>query len=205
VIRQQMAETRASMTEKVEALEKQVAETVHETTETVSETVEAAKETVHETVEAVSDTVEAVKETFNLPGHFERHPWLAFGGSVAAGFALGMLLPSRRSDASAHMTSDGTTTPTPYQSAMVSHQTTPAVLPQATPEPIEPVAATPAQEKHPNLSDVLSNLKGLAIGTAIGLLGNVVAQSLPHDLRGNLTGLFNQLTEALGGKPVSHS
>jgi len=195
VIRQQMAETRASMTEKIEALEKQVGETVKETTETVSETVDTASETVKETVEAISDTVEAVKETFDVSAHFRNYPWMAMGGAVGLGFALGyLLIPSQRTPA---VVPTPTPTPTPYESA--THHTTSTPTPTPTPTPVH---TPPVEEKHPSLLDVLGNFKGLAIGTAITLLGEVLTSSLPQDLRGNFSGLVNQLTEALGGKPV---
>jgi ElaB/YqjD/DUF883 family membrane-anchored ribosome-binding protein len=186
VIRAQMAETRASMTEKIEALEKQVSSTVQETTENVAETVEAARDTVHETVSAVSRTVEAVKTTFDIPEHFRRHPWMAMGGSLAFGFALGLLLTPAR------------------QRRAAEPRPAPAPVPEPVPAPA-PVATEvpqPAEEKRTNLHDVLTGIKGMAIGTAVGLLGNVLLASAPQDLKAGLSKLVNEISEALGGKPI---
>jgi len=197
VIRQQMADTRASMTEKIEALEKQVTETVKETTDTVSETVDVASETVKDTVEAISGTVDAFRETFDIPGHIQRHPWLALGGVMALGYALGHLLtPSRRHEAQPVAVPVPTPTPTPYQSAMHTPTHTPTPTPAPTP------TSASCEEKHPNLGDVLGNLKEVAIGTTIGLLGQMILNAVPADVRGNLSGLVTQFTEAMGGKPL---
>jgi len=102
VIRQQMEETRTSLTEKLETLEEKLVSTVQETTSAVQETVSTVKETVHEGVEAVHETVatvregvnesvETVKDFFDVKTQVSQHPWLMVGGSVAVGFTLGML------------------------------------------------------------------------------------------------------------------
>jgi len=107
VIRHQMEEKRASLADKLEALESQVLETVHGATAEVSHIVEEVKstvdtvtdgvqetvETVKETLtEGVQETVATVKETLNVNDHIRRNPWLAMGGAVAAGIAAGYFL-----------------------------------------------------------------------------------------------------------------
>jgi len=102
VIRQQMEDTRTSLTAKLETLEEKLVSTVQETTSAVQETVSTVKETVHEGVEAVHETVatvkegvnesvETVKDFFDIQAQVNHHPWLMVGGSVAVGFTLGML------------------------------------------------------------------------------------------------------------------
>jgi len=98
VIRQQMEETRAALTDKLETLEHQVVDTVQGATTAVQETVATVKDAVQETVEtvkgSVQETVETVKETFDLNRQVDRHPWLMFGGAVAVGYLGGRLLTS---------------------------------------------------------------------------------------------------------------
>jgi len=192
VIRQQMAETRASMTEKIEALEKQVTETVKETTETVSETVDTATEAVKDTVEAVSGTVEAVKETFDIHAHFQNYPWLAVGGSVALGYVLGaMLLPNSQPQTQTVPVPVPTPTPTPGTSSSSTSSSALSSMSSLDRAASSETANQPSgtahhearAEKHPNLSDVFGQLKGLAIGTAVGLLGEMVLQAIPRTSR----------------------
>jgi hypothetical protein len=111
--RHEMAETRASMTDKLEALEERVGDTVAgakstaedllenvqgtvgETAEAIKETVGAARSTVAGMVENVrgtlDDTVSRVQQSFNLRSQVDRHPWVMFGGSLLAGYLLGGL------------------------------------------------------------------------------------------------------------------
>ena len=91
VIHQQMTETRESLADKIETLEKQVAGTIESVTgtvEAVGETVEQVKEAVQGTVETVKEkvegTVETVKETLDIGAHVRRHPWVGFGASLTA-------------------------------------------------------------------------------------------------------------------------
>lgn len=95
-IRQEMQETRESITEKVAALENQVVGTIQTAADTVTNTVEAVKEVVTSAPNAVSDTVkqtvEAVKESvgsFSVSNCVRRNPWAALGTSVLGGFIAG--------------------------------------------------------------------------------------------------------------------
>src|SRR5262249_42601854 len=90
-IREQMAETRASLVDKIEALEEKVLGTVGTAQATVEHTVESVKETVE-------DSVAAVKRTFDLQCQVEQRPWVMLGASVAAGYGLGLVYASMRPD-----------------------------------------------------------------------------------------------------------
>lgn len=109
--RQDIEETRASMTEKLELLEERVRETVEtakstaedimtNVKETVDETVGAVKETVGDarsTVEGIvdnvketmDDTMTMVKRSFDMEYQVNHHPWTMLGGSVLMGYMLG--------------------------------------------------------------------------------------------------------------------
>src|SRR5919204_269414 len=88
LIRQQIDQTRSSLTEKLETLEQEVRGTVQSAKATVEETIENVRSTVH-------GTVESVKRTFDVNYQVDRHPWVMMGGSVLAGYAVGCLLTSR--------------------------------------------------------------------------------------------------------------
>jgi ElaB/YqjD/DUF883 family membrane-anchored ribosome-binding protein len=106
VIREQIEETRSSLTEKLETLEAEVKGTVESAKEAVQETFETAKETVQDTISSVKETMhnasETVKRTFDLPYQVDRHPWgmllLSFAGGLVGGAFLGgrMRSPRRR-------------------------------------------------------------------------------------------------------------
>ena len=97
VIREQMGETRASLTDKLETLEHQVVDKVQGTTTAVRGTVEAIKESVEETVSTVKESlkggIDTVKDWLDVKAHVERHPWLMTGGSTLLGYCLGKFFP----------------------------------------------------------------------------------------------------------------
>jgi hypothetical protein len=185
VIHHQMEGTRASLAGKLETLENQVLGTVQTATSTVTETVEDVKSAVGSVTESVQEAVQSVKETFNLAEQTRRHPWPMLGGSVAAGFLGGWLLgPSRRKE------EERTPTPGPYQAA-----------PFVSPAPAVP-APTVAKSEESEGSGIVQSLKGLAVGTLMGVLRSMLSTSLPEGLRPNVVGIVDDLTAKLGGKPI---
>jgi len=84
VIRSQMEETRASLAEKLDALENKVIGGVEDTASAVTAT-----------VETVQETVKNVKETLNVRKHVRERPWTMMGGAFGLGFIGGLLLPKR--------------------------------------------------------------------------------------------------------------
>jgi len=189
VIKQQMEETRESLSDKLEVLEQKVLNTVQDTTDTVTQTVESVADAVHSTVatvkEGVQEGVEKVKETMDLRLQVERHPWEMFLGSIATGFAAGYLL-------------------TPSQ---------PCVTEAAAAQPYTPREASPPEPAQPTwmgelaqqLEPVFSKIKGLAIGAAVDLVGHMVMEAAPPAWRKELPPLIDQVTTALGGKPMHDS
>ena len=188
VIRGQMEETRSSLADKIDLLENQVLGTVENASTAVTDTVDHVKETVAETV---TETVETVKDAFNLRKHIENHPWAAFGGSVATGYALGCLLTSPK-------------------------QETPAVPASAfTPRAAEPVRTYSNGAAHSNghsdqereeeeeggmVHEGVQMLKGLALGSVMSLVRNLLKDSTPSSMFGELAGFVNNVTDKLGAK-----
>jgi len=224
VIRHQMEEKRASLADKLEALESQVKETVQgatcevshiveevkSTVESVTEGVQNTVETVKETLtEGVHETVETVKQTFNVNDHIRNHPWLAVGGAVAAGFAGGYLLGPPRSSNGAwdsHRLEEAAA-PAPAWSPQSSRfAETPASRPApASTSASESVLAPAVSALEDAGMEALKKVRELAVGTLMGVLGQVAANSLPPFLKEEASKLVTDLTTRLGGKVLDLS
>jgi len=199
VIRQHIDETRSSLTEKLETLEGQVRGTVQDAKATVEDTIENVKATVQ-------DTVASVKKTFDLRYQTEQHPWAMVGGSVVAGYVLGTLAtPPRgyhrssggtRQDYSTSSRSQGFSEFRPNgASAASAASATPASSPSAKPSFLGQVLN--------QFHDEIEQVKGLAVGAAVGLLRDYVKQTLPPSLSAQVDHVMNSATSKLGGHPVS--
>jgi len=196
VIKQQMEQTRSALAEKLETLEEHVASKVRTTADAVTETVEAVKGAVEETVHSVSESVEnvkeTVKETFDLNRQMEEHPWLLLGGGVAVGYLGCRLLESRLDEAAEAVASAPATPAAPRRAHGNGH----------------PRRAAERQERSTwdklaeSFGPTIEKLQGLALGAAAGLVGNMVLESVPEAMRGDLEQVIEELTHALGGKPM---
>jgi ElaB/YqjD/DUF883 family membrane-anchored ribosome-binding protein len=224
VIRDQLQGTRTALTEKLEALEQTVARTVENTTRPVVETVQTVTEATKETVGAVKDTVqqlrdtvtggvektvETVKQTFNLSRQVQCHPWGMMLGSAAAGFLLGRLLPPASEIRESFGTSMG--------SRMASSQAEPGRAALAS-EPrgnghrrgAEREAREPESAGESWLSglwdtyhDEVEKLKGMGIAAVMGVVRDLVKQSVQGEVGERLGEWVNDLTQKMGGKPFS--
>jgi DNA-binding protein YbaB len=192
VIRQDIEQTRSSLTEKLETLEDQVLGTVRSATESVEETIENVTETVQE-------TVETVQRTFDVEYQMQQRPWLLIGGSVAAGVAVGVLANSLRArsgrgeNRSSYVPSYGRSTGN-GGSAFRSPQ------PEYT--------APPRQEGPSFIQSLLGRfdkeigmVKEMAIGYAAGVLRDVVKEALPA-VKERVQEVMDSATKKMGGKPV---
>jgi len=197
VIRTQMEQTRSSLSDKLEALESEFRGTVEGATnavETVQETVanvqESVKETVESVTEGVKETVATVKDALNVRKHVERHPWAMFGGAVLVGCLAGFFVGGRRK----------------------SRKSTPAV-PEAPPEPparngsgyrngVSRKAAEAAPEAESGIFSGLKALKGLAVGTLMSTLRDVIVEAVPSNLSSDVARVVDDMTTKLGGKPL---
>jgi ElaB/YqjD/DUF883 family membrane-anchored ribosome-binding protein len=192
LIRQQMFETRSALTEKLETLEEQVAVKVLGTTESVkenvTETVESVKEAVAETAHTVEKTVENLAEAVNLPRHFEEHPWVMLGGAVLLGFVAERIIDQDRSA---------------------------AALPRSLSNGSNGKPETPLwEDKHPaskpawrtNLTEAvtpaLKQASSLAIGATTGIVGELIHDSIPEPMWERVEDILDQVTVALGGRPI---
>jgi ElaB/YqjD/DUF883 family membrane-anchored ribosome-binding protein len=213
MIRQQMAATRSSLTDKIERLEQSVTQKVETTAaavtgtvESVKDTVKTMKDTVHDTVDSVKCTVnqsvDAVKDAFDIPGYFREYPWPAFAASVAAGVAGGLMLGSSR-DPIGRLRSQGrpliVAAPAPSTNGADRDQ-----IPQPTNVAVPPAAAEPwwTGEIGTKFGDELAKLKGVALGAAFGLVRHWVNQSARGDIGQMLGEVIDDVTRKLGGLPI---
>lgn len=215
IIRLQMEQTRSSLAEKLEVLEKKVTDTVLEATEAVSETVESVKETVTETVttvkdtvtdtvgtvkETLSSTVDSVYHTLDLRAQVEEHPLIMFGGSIAVGFLSGWFLGGA--------TQGGQTGSSNLSSSSPS-EPVPAPAP-AWSSPSSRGFETPAARSRPSWFDRLTEtfgseidkLKGMAIGTLGSVVRDVLTQNVPPNVQPMITDLIQSVTTKLGGEMI---
>jgi len=184
VIRHQMEGTRASLADKLDTLESHVLDTVHEATDAVSHTVEDVKSVVGNVTDSLQETVENVKEAFNLSDHVRRHPWMSLSGAVAVGYLGGTFLFPARS---------------PEESKAEA-------LPRETFKPVPIAAAAPtSSSEESSLLAPLKQLKGLAIGALMGLVREMVSNSLPDNMKPDVLSLVDDFTTRLGGKPLPAS
>jgi len=211
LIRDQMQETRTSLTEKLEALETQVSSTVQSATAAVTDTVEAVKNTVADTVGSVKDSVqetvstvkESVKDAFDLPGHIEKHPWVAMLGSVAVGFIGGRVLNGLAGGQRRHAT--------PPQSYSAFSE----ALPKQEPYTNGHGNGAHKEEKEESsghgllgglasaLGSEFDTIKGLGISAVAGVVRDLVTQSVPGEIGGRLREWMDDMTQKMGAKPLS--
>jgi hypothetical protein len=198
LIKQQMGQTRAALTEKLETLENKVLGTVSTTTDAVSQTVNDVGATVRETAENVratmSETLSSVRDAFNVSRQFNEHPWLLLGGSVVAGYAGGLILdnlehghlPSLPSLPSAErLLPQGSEVRQRFESAQPTRRRAPAFL-QALVETFAPE---------------LDKLKAAALGMALGVVRDKLHQTVPPQMREDFADMMDRITTKLGGQP----
>ena len=190
VIRQQMEETRASLAEKIETLEQQVVGTVQDARR------------------SMNDTVQGVKDAFDLKLQVQRHPWPMLAGSVAVGFVAGavvdrMIPEARPSAAPADLhpqrwpaIGNGGVSERP-----MSEELRQEPLPRAETHANSDWLHSLAHEFAPEIS----KMKGLAVGAAMSVLREMLAQSVPAQLKPQVTDVLDNITVKLGGEPIRGS
>jgi len=184
-IRQQMANTRCSISEKLDQLERRVVNTVEGATNAVAETVETVKESVRESVHNVQTSLDPIRQT-------ERNPWTTLVLSFGAGYAAGKLLEGGSTPS--HVIDQPPAWPHPNTSAhdMASNHTgrraeSHSGMLKSIVEPLEPE---------------IRKLKGLGIGMLFGLVRDILHQAAPPSLRTRLTEVVDDVTRKMGGEPV---
>lgn len=191
LIRHQMLETRTALSDKLEALQEQVLATVEGTTQSVTETVQTVQEAVQDTVstvsESVQDTVDSVKRTFDIPEQVQKHPWLALGGAVAVGFVGGRLLEGVLDGGPRAPASNGYASPAPVATSYSGN----GHAPPRAPSLMETLAGP-----------LVKQIQDLALGVLAGVAKDMVLNHSPENLKPQLTEMADNLSQALGVKPI---
>jgi hypothetical protein len=203
VTREQMDETRASMSEKMETLEQRVVDTVHGAAETVTHTVANVKDAVHATVENVKDTVDVRLQ-------MTRHPWTMVGGCIALGFLGGYLLFRHTA---AQPSASGMSRPAFPDRPRITEQPNGVAKDFRIPEqafgkrPVPDVAPSVGdpgwlERLHTRFGSQMDTVKGLAIGAALGVARDMITQSSPEVMKAALVDVIDGLTVRMGGEPL---
>jgi len=200
MIRQQMAQTRAGMAEKLESLEYQIRDDVHTAATKVSDSVDKVMEQIDTTKASISNTVQSIKETCSVTQQTQKHPWGMMAGAAAVGLISGRLLHGNNSNGS-HRDQQITSPPRSVHSdddvpRVHASAESPAVI--ASEERQQDVLAKVLDSFRPEIAI----LKGMAIGAMFGLLRDVVLRSAPPTLEQQLGTAFDGLTVRLGGQPI---
>jgi hypothetical protein len=195
MIRQDIEETRQSLTEKLETLESQVMGTVQHARETVEETIGSVKSTV-------SETVDTVKRTFDLEYQIGRHPFIAAGLAFLGGAAVGAMAKGARhhrwqGPGGAHMFDGG---------RPVQRFRQPDGGPRQASNwaPTSSSAESSAEEGGllNRFGDEVDKVKGLAIGAVMGIVRDLAKDYLPKNLAPHVDDVLESATRKLGGQPL---
>jgi ElaB/YqjD/DUF883 family membrane-anchored ribosome-binding protein len=190
VIRHQMEEKRASLAEKLGVLEDEVLQTVHQATAAVSNTVQDVTDAVDTVKQTVEQTVESVKESLDFRDAIRQHPWTALGVSFAAGFAGGYMLESPSwqgvREAGRHPQTNGFSSES-YRASTSGGTESSSSLTSS-------LGSAGAE--------ALQNIKGMAIGTLMGVLGKLVGDVVPESMKTDVNRVFEDFNTRLGGKKL---
>ena len=175
-IRTDMAETRTALADKLEALQGKVLNTVEQTVGTVQETVQAAK------------------QTLDFRYQTEQHPWRMFGLAVLAGTVTGFWLGKQRQPSSS---------PNGDQSSpSLASWTGGDGRPQR--DASLPFSQPTRQSENGLFTEELQQIKGIAIGTGMALLRDLLKEAAPG-LSDQINQLVDNATRKAGGTPVTGS
>lgn len=210
LIKQQMGQTRAALTEKMETLENKVLGTVDRTAGTVSNTVELVGSTVRDTVQqvgstvsgasrdvraALHETVGSVRDALDVSRQIQEHPWVMLGGSVFVGYVGGRLLDGLERG---HLPS------------LLSLPAAPEQLLPRDSEVRERGESAPVPRRSGSsflralldtFSPELDKLKRMALGAAMGLVRDKLGESVPTPMKENFSELMDRVTQKLGAEP----
>jgi ElaB/YqjD/DUF883 family membrane-anchored ribosome-binding protein len=210
VIRQEINETRQSLTEKLETLENQAMGTVQKAHDTVQDTINTVKSSVTETVDTVKSTVagtvDSVKRTFDIDHQVQERPFVCAGLTFAAGAIAGAIIKGARHHP-VH-TNGG------FHASFAESQRSLSSISAHEPQPynnLVPESAASFSSDHERKRDLnhglfspeLEKVKELALGTVMGVVRDLAKDSLPSAYGPHIDEVMNSATIKLGGLPLA--
>jgi len=167
LIRQQIDQTRSSLTEKLETLEAEVKETVQTARQTVQGTINGVKETVQ-------NARDTVKRTFDVEYQVTEHPWAMLGLSVVSGVAFGALLGP-------HLSAGRRLTRRMAELSAEPLERSEGAPAAAWARPTQEESTRPSflDKLGRQLGDEVEKAKDLAITTLVGVVADVARRSIP--------------------------
>jgi hypothetical protein len=200
LIKQQMGQTRAALTEKLDTLETKVFIAVGTTTDTVTQTVHEVGATVRETAQDVRatmhETLASLRDAFDVTHQVKEHPWLMMGGSVLAGYVGGVVLDNLE------------------RGQLPSLPSLPVAAERMLPrdaEVRERIESRPPAQRTgssffqalvKSFAPELDKLKRTAVSMALGLVRDKINESVPPEVREHVSEVMDRVTVKLGGEPT---
>jgi ElaB/YqjD/DUF883 family membrane-anchored ribosome-binding protein len=193
LIKQQMSQTRAALTEKLQTLENKVIAAIASTTDMVARTVQDVGTTVRETSQnfrsTMRDTVSSVRDAFDVSRQIHQHPWLMLGGSVLAGYVCGVVLDNLEHGRLPSLPAAEQLFP--HSSEVRQRMTAGQPSARRIPGFLKALADTFAPE--------LDKLKSAAVRMAMTALRDKIGDSVPPHLRSDFTEMMDRITAKLDG------
>ncbi len=209
-----MEDTRSSMSAKLEALEDKVTGTVQPMTDAVERVTEAAasavervteaasnivdnvKETVHGVAEKVEETATAVTKALSLRRQTQRHPWMVFSIAATTGCVLGSFLGGRtRRKPSRSPASDES------RQRQRREGNSKSFSKEAARSSLSSLSVSTSKEGV--FGETLQHLKGLAVGSLMGLLRDLAKRSIPGTIGAKIAEEVESLTTRMGVQPIA--
>ena len=217
-IRQQMDETRSALTDKLGRLEQQVVDTVQGAVGQVENVKNAVESTVQNVKDTVRETVESVQDTLDLRKQVDRHPWTMMAGACAVGYIGGMLCCSSDDSPSSHgmrnLTRSGQRHNGRWHEDQEMHEEggsfqrssggagTAFRSTSSGSDGSSRSSGSWLAGQSEWLQPALNQLKGLAVGASLGLVRDMVTNSVSGPLGSQVADILNDMTRSLGAEPI---
>jgi ElaB/YqjD/DUF883 family membrane-anchored ribosome-binding protein len=203
VIREQIEETRSSLTEKLETLEAEVKGTVQNARETVESAKEAVEDTISSVKQSVQNATDTVKRTFDVPYQVNRHPFAMLGLSFLGGLALGALSGGRFSSGRrlADRMSEASVVPPQRRPEEPQRSAWNRLTDRLTHgEPGKPGFVDKLSSQ---LGDEMEKVKDMAIAALVGVVADVAKKSIPV-LADKVEHLMTETASRVGAPLAAH-